>query len=146
MIRALAILGVAGMLAACASQKVETGGPRPPEGVSRLGTNFGNWNLDAEGAVDQGFRSQILSSYPMTDAARARRDLEADGFRCQDGNRPDGAPVPELDCLRMFRMNDIVHAWTVQFWPKEARPRARYIRTQSRDPTKVYDTRGKRGG
>ncbi|MEZ5939287.1 MAG: hypothetical protein R3C52_13900 [Hyphomonadaceae bacterium] len=132
------IAAAAAFLAACASGG-GVGGPRPPQGFGPAGTNFGNWNRDAEGAVDQTFRRFITERYSSGDWAKARVDLEADGFTCQDSNRPDGRPVPELDCIRLYRLNDDIHAWTVQFWPERPQPEARYTRTHRRDPFRTYD-------
>jgi hypothetical protein len=64
----------------------------------------------------------------------SRADLERDGFECKDGNRPDGRPVPALECLRQYERNEEVHAWSVQFWPDDREPRARYTRTHLRNP------------
>ena len=126
------------LLGACASNNVIVG-ERPPIGRGASGTDFGYWNRDAEGSVDQAFRSHITATYKIGDAAKARANLTADGFSCQDGNRPDGAPVPDLECTRQFKLNDDVHAWSVRFWPNEPRPQARYTRTHIRDPFRSYD-------
>jgi hypothetical protein len=136
---ALALMAAAG---ACASGGA--GGARPPMGKGPAGTDFGYWNRDAEGSVDQAFRTHVAASYKMSEAAKARANLEADGFSCQDGNRPDAQPVPELSCTRQFKMNEDVHAWSVQFWPSEPRPRARYTRTHVRDPLRNYDENSSR--
>lgn len=117
------------LVSACASG----GGDRPPQGTGPGGTNFGSWRYDAEGAVDAAFRVFISGRYDGDDAARAQTDLTADGFTCQDGNRPDGRPVPDLECIRVYQLNDDVHAWSVEFWPGEAEPRSRYTRTRIMD-------------
>ena len=93
---------------------------------------------DAEGAVDAEFRSYVTHAYASGDEAKARKVLETDGFACRDGNRPDGHPVPQLECERIYAFEDDVHAWTVEFWANEARPRAHYARTHIRDTTKYY--------
>jgi hypothetical protein len=113
--------------------------PRPPQGKGPAGTDFGYWRRDAEGAVDAAFRAYVLGRYSGTDAVPARRDFETDGFKCRDGNRPDGRPVPTLECSRLYKLNEDVHAWTVEFWPSDAEPRARYTRTHIRDPSQDYD-------
>ena len=46
-------------MAACSTTVINTGGPRPPQGPGPAGTNFGFWDRDAEGAVDQDFRRFI---------------------------------------------------------------------------------------
>lgn len=120
----------AAMAAGCAS----TEGARPPQGTGPAGTDFGYWNRDAEGAVDASFRQFITSRYDEADLSRAQADLTTDGFTCRDGNRPDGRPVPALECTRLFELNDDVHAWTVEFWPRDNEPRARYTRTRIRIP------------
>jgi hypothetical protein len=131
--------------AGCASSAPQnTGGPRPPEGPGRAGIDFQHWDRDAEGAVDQGFRAFITSRYPGSDIARARTDLEADGFKCQDGNRPEAHPVPQLECIRLYKAGEDVHAWSVEFWPNDPRPKARYTRTHMRDPMRTYDDKQKR--
>lgn len=124
---------VSGMLGACASGG-STAGERPPQGVGAAGTDFGRWVNDAEGAVDAAFRAFVTGKYDATDLGAAHQDLQTDGFECRDGNRPDGRPVPELECIRMFQRHEDVHAWSVEFWPSEAEPRARYTRTRIMDP------------
>jgi hypothetical protein len=131
---------------ACASgAPADGGGARPPQGPGPGGTDFGFWNRDAEGAVDAYFRSFVSKTYREGDEARARTALEKDGFVCQDGNRPDAQPVPSLDCTRLYRLNDDVHAWSVKFWPGDTGPKARYTRTHRRDPYRNYDEKKKRG-
>ena len=103
----LALLAFA---SACTTDKL-AGGPRPPQGPGPAGTQFGFWNRDAEGAVDSSFRSYITAAYDGSDEAKARATLEKDGFSCRDGNRPEGRPVPQLECERLFQLNDDVHAW-----------------------------------
>lgn len=132
---------MAASLSACASGE----DPRPPQGVDRGGTDFGYWNRDAEGAVDAAFRSFITRRYGASDAARAQADLTVDGFDCRDGNRPDGRPVPELECVRLHEAGDYVHAWAVEFWPGDRAPRARYTRTRTRSPITAKDDAPSRG-
>jgi hypothetical protein len=137
----LAVVGVIGvaLLAACASDPMDVGGARPPQGPGPGGTDFGYWNRDAEGAVDATFRQSISKRYDVGQEAEARAALEKDGFECRDNNRPDGMPVPTLECTRLFRLNDDVHAWTVRFWPADKEPKARYTRTHRRDPNRRAD-------
>lgn len=141
--RVLAVL-LAAAAAACASQP-PGGGSRPPQGPGRAGTDFGFWNRDAEGAVDQAFRTFIMRKYKIADMAKAQKDLQTDGFKCLDGNRPDGRPVPNLECTRLYQLAEDVHAWTVEFWPTDTVPKARYTRTHIRDPMRNYDEKQKRG-
>ncbi len=129
------------LVAACASGPVQ-GGPRPPQGPGPAGTNFGRWDIDAEGAVDQEFRRFIAQRWNGRQETEARKVLEADGFTCRDGNRPDGRPVPELECERVYSANDNVHAWIVEFWPGESEPKSHYSRMHMRDPMRNYDDRG----
>jgi hypothetical protein len=136
--RVLVGIGVVLLATACASNPIQ-GGARPPQGPGPGGTEFGFWDRDAEGAVDAGFRSFITRLYDPADEAKARATLQTDGFNCRDGNRPDGRPVPTLECERIYSVNDDVHAWTVQFWPNEREPRAHYSRTHIRDTTKTYN-------
>ncbi len=120
-------------LAACASnEKVHA--PRPPQGPGPAGTEFGFWSRDAEAAVDAGFRSFISHRYQIGDVAKAQADLTKDGFECKDGNRPDGRPVPALECVRLYQSGDEISAWSVEFWPNDREPRAKYTRTYIRDP------------
>jgi len=136
----LAMAAAALVLAAgCSSGPQINGGPRPPQGPGAAGTDFGFWNRDAEGSVDSAFRTSVMRTYNVGDEAKAQKTLEADGFVCRDGNRPDGAPVPQLECTRLFKLGDDVHAWTVEFWAKDKEPRARYTRTHIRDPNRNYD-------
>lgn len=133
-----ASMALLALASACASDKL-AGGPRPPQGPGPGGTQFGFWNRDAEGAVDSSFRAYITAAYNAGDEAKARGVLERDGFSCRDGNRPEGRPVPLLECERLFQLNDDVHAWTVRFWPNQREPEAHYGRTHIRDPLKNYD-------
>ena len=119
----MAIVAVA--LAACSTSMVQTGGPRPPQGPGPAGTNFGFWDRDAEGAVDQDFRRFIGGRWRGGQEVEARKVFEADGFTCRDGNRPDGAPVPLLECERVYSVNDNVHSWIVKFWPNQPRSQMR---------------------
>jgi hypothetical protein len=135
----MAGIAAAALTCACASGPALNGGPRPPQGAGPGGTQFGFWDRDADGAVDADFRSYITRAYNIGDEAKARATLETDGFKCQDGNRPDGRPVPALECERVYAVNDDVHAWTVEFWPKEREPRAHYSRTHIRDTLKNYN-------
>ena len=127
------ILLAAVLLAACASNDT-AGDPRPPTGKGSGGTDFGYWRRDAEGAVDAAFRRFITGRYDAGDMAKARADLVTDGFECRDGNRPEARPVPELECIRLYQLNDDVHAWTVEFWSGDDEPRAQYTRTRRLDP------------
>ena len=137
---ALVVVAALAFASACASDKI-TGGPRPPQGPGPAGTQFGFWNRDAEGAVDSSFRAYVTATYNAGDEAKARTRLEQDGFQCRDGNRPDGRPVPDLECERMYQLDDDVHAWTVRFWPNKKEPDASYTRTHIRDPLKNYDAK-----
>lgn len=135
-------IAAAALLAACASSNPVQGGPRPPQGPGPAGTNFGRWDIDAEGAVDQAFRIFIMGRWNGGQEAEARKVFEADGFKCQDGNRPEGRPVPNLECERVYSVNDNVHAWTVEFWPNEPEPKSHYTRMHMRDPMRNYNDRG----
>jgi hypothetical protein len=134
---------MAAAFAACSTTMVETGGPRPPQGPGPAGTNFGFWDRDAEGAVDQAFRRYINERWAQGQETEARAVLEKDGFKCQDGNRPDGAPVPDLECERVYSEGDNVHSWIVKFWPTQDRPEAHYIRLHMRDPNLNYNDKAK---
>jgi hypothetical protein len=59
-------------MAACATTVVNTGGPRPPQGAGPAGTNFGFWDRDAEGAVDQDFRRFISGRWQGGQEVEAR--------------------------------------------------------------------------
>jgi hypothetical protein len=131
----------AALAAGCASSS--SLGDRPPEGKGPGGTDFGYWNRDMDGAVDAAFRRFITQRYDADDAAQARVDLEKDGFSCKDGNRPDGRPVPVLECARLYRRADTVYDWTVEFWAADSEPRARYQRTQFPDPLKSNEEKPK---
>lgn len=146
-IAAVAALALAG---GCATGAQVGGGPRPPQGPGPGGTDFGYWDRDAEGAVDMTFRTFISQTYDETDAAKARVTLEKDGFNCRDGNRPDGRPVPELECERVYQKTDDVHAWTVRFWANQKEPESHYTRTHILDRLRSREDakkpKGKPGG
>lgn len=138
------LVGVVAALMACAcASGPQISGPRPPQGPGPGGTQFGFWDRDADAAVDASFRAFITRTYNGGDEAKARTALETDGFKCQDGNRPEGRPVPALECERLFSDNEIVHTWTVEFWPSEREPRAHYSRIQRRDDLKERDEKHK---
>ncbi len=126
-------------LAACSTTVIQTGGPRPPQGPGPGGTNFGRWDIDAEGAVDQDFRRFINTRWQVGQQVEARKVLEQDGFACKDGNRPEATAVPDLECERVYSVNDNVHSWVVKFWPNQSRPEAHYVRLHMRDPLKNYN-------
>jgi hypothetical protein len=130
------------LTAACSSTVVQTGGPRPPQGAGPGGTHFGRWEIDAEGAVDQDFRRQVNARWQGGQEAEARKVLEQDGFTCKDGNRPEATAVPNLECERVYSVNDNVHSWVVKFWPNQPRPEAHYIRLHMRDPNRNYNDSG----
>lgn len=135
-------IAAAVLLAACASSNPVQGGPRPPQGPGPAGTNFGRWDIDAEGAVDQAFRIFIQNKWNGGQEAEARKVLEADGFKCADSASSTRKPPPNLDCERVYSVNDNVHAWTVEFWPNEPEPKSHYTRMHMRDPLKNYNDRG----
>ena len=142
----LAVIAAALVMAtACASggaEKTANGGPRPPQGPGPGGTDFGYWNRDQEGAVDSAFRTFILSHYKPGDAAKAKPILEKDGFECKTASqRVEATAVPDLECTRLYKLYDDVHAWTVEFWPNGREPHARYTRTHIRDRMQTYDDR-----
>ena len=145
----LAVMAAAMLLAtACASGEGAskgavslTSGARPPQGPGPGGTDFGYWNRDQEGAVDASFRSFILAHYKSGDAARARPLLEKDGFVCKDASqRVEATAVAQLECTRLYKLYDDVHAWTVEF-SNGREPHARYTRTHIRDRLQTYDDR-----
>jgi hypothetical protein len=136
-----AVLALA--LGACASTVIQTGGPRPPQGPGPAGTNFGFWDRDAEGAVDQDFRRSIGATWHRGQEVEARKVFETDGFACKDGNRPEATAVPDLECERVYSEDDNVHSWTVRFWPNQERAEAHYVRLHMRDPTKNYSDKTK---
>lgn len=142
-LKLVAAVIAAATLVACQSTVIQTGGPRPPQGTGPAGTNFGFWDRDAEGAVDQDFRRFIAARYTGADPLAARKTLEQDGFNCRDGNRPEAQPVPLLECERVYSEDDNVHSWVVKFWPNQDRPEAHYVRLHVRDPNLNYKDKTK---
>lgn len=140
--RLLAGLALA-VLSACASQQdraTAASGARPPEGKGPAGTDFGYWNRDAEGSVDQQFRSFILNRYPTMDTGKIEKDLVADGFKCKDA--PEAVPpTPILVCDRLYKEGEDVHAWSVEVVAKAPRARAQYTRVHIRDPNRNYNAK-----
>ena len=141
----LVAVGVAAALlaCACASDPVAGGGPRPPQGPGPAGTQFGFWDRDADAAVDADFRSYITRTYNVGDEARARTTLTQDGFTCEEGTAAAGKPGPALSCERLYRDNDIIHTWTVDFLSSEREPRAHYSRVQRRDDLRKAEEKHK---
>ena len=144
--RVMAAVAAIVAASACASGPQVSGGSRPPQGPGPGGTDFGFWNRDAEGAVDVGFRMFISQTYDGGDEAKARVTLEKDGFTCRDGNRPDGRPVPVLECERVYQLDDDIHAWTVKFWPNQKEPESHYTRTHILDRMATPKKEKKGGG
>lgn len=141
--RILTSLVFAALAAGCGSTPANVGnsGPRPPEGVGPAGTDFGYWNRDAEGSVDQVFRSFIVARYPTLDQVKMKADLEKDGFKC---NTSDGStPGAQLACDRLYKEGEDVHDWSVEVFAGDKRPRAHYSRTHIRDPMRNYDAKTK---
>ncbi len=133
-------IAVALMAGACASDPLTGGGPRPPQGPGPAGTQFGFWDRDADAAVDADFRSYITRTYNVGDEARAKATLTQDGFNCEDGA---GAGKPTLSCERLYRDNEIIHTWTVDFLSNEREPRAHYSRVQRRDDLRKAEEKRK---
>jgi hypothetical protein len=133
------VAAFAGILSAACASAPGDGGDRPPQGAGPAGTDFGYWNRDAEGAVDASFRQFVTRTYNAGDRDRAMAALTTDGFSCKPGERPEAQAAPQTECLRLFKLNDDVHAWTVEFWAGEGEPRARYTRTHIRNPLMNYD-------
>ncbi len=131
------------MAAACASGPEIASGPRPPQGPGPGGTQFGFWDRDADASVDAGFRSYITRTYDFADAAKAKATLTQDGFNCKDGAPAADKPGPTLMCERLYRDDQIVHSWTVDFVANEREPRAHYSRIQRRDDLKQHDEKKK---
>lgn len=65
--------------------------PAPPEGASPGGLEFGQWRSANPAQYRQSFETQILARASGRNRESMRRDLEANGFRCDEGG---GA----LDC------------------------------------------------
>jgi hypothetical protein len=122
------------MLVSCASGPNIDMGPRPPEGPGPAGTDFGYWNRDSDGSVDQAFRAFIFRRYDVKDAAQAKADLTKDGFTCEDAKGIDGKPGALLTCIRIYYRDDFYHTWSVEFWPQDREPRVHYTRTATRNP------------
>ena len=122
------------LLAGCVSGPDINTGPRPPEGPGPAGTDFGWWNRDSDGSVDQAFRAFIMRRYDVKDVAQAKADLTRDGFDCKEGSSVDGKPGALLDCNRVFYHEDFYHTWSVAFMPQEREPRVHYTRTATRNP------------
>lgn len=121
------------MLASCASSQAVDSGPRPPEGPTSAGTDFGFWNRDSDGSVDQAFRVFISRRYDIADVAKAKKDLTADLFECKEG-AATGRPGELLDCNRLYCHDDFCHTWSVEFREGDRDPRAHYTRTAMRNP------------
>lgn len=131
------------MAAACASDPLTGGGPRPPQGPGPAGTQFGFWDRDADAAVDADFRSFITRTYNVGDEARAKATLTQDGFNCTDGTGTAEKPGLRLSCERLYRDNEIIHTWTVDFVSNDREPRAHYSRVQRRDDLRKAEEKRK---
>jgi hypothetical protein len=141
--RVAVAIAVALMAGACASDpSAGGGGPRPPQGAGPAGTQFGFWDRDADAAVDADFRSFITRTYSVGDEVRAKAALTQDGFNCTDGPGADGK-APKLSCERLYRDNDIIHTWTVDFVANDRAPRAHYSRVQRRDDLRKAEEKRK---
>lgn len=135
---AKSIAGWAGMaamaaaLAACASRPLPPVPPAPaalmtapPEGAGPTGLNYGAWRSASTESQAAQFADEIARLYPApVDAAALRAGMEAEGFQCRDGNRPEARPVPALECRREALDKSCAIDWTVELWPQAVEPRA----------------------
>ncbi|MBL8544201.1 MAG: hypothetical protein JNJ63_10390 [Hyphomonadaceae bacterium] len=61
----------------------------PPEGEGAAGFAFGQWRSADPAAYAQSLQEHVNARYANQEAATVRRDLEANGFACEDGQRLD---------------------------------------------------------
>jgi hypothetical protein len=98
----------------------------PAEGLSRSGIDFGPWRSNPE-AAEKAFTASIARLLPPgARPAQVKDKLAGEGFNCRDGNRPDGAPVPAMDCRRGAFERQCGHDWIVELWKPGEAVRARY--------------------
>lgn len=77
----------------------------PPEGEGAGGFAFGQWRSADPAAYAQSLQTQVDARYANQEAATIRRDLEANGFSCEDGQR--------LDCRIEIMEHSCAYDWYV---------------------------------
>lgn len=98
----------------------------PAEGVSRSGVDFGPWRSNPDAAA-KAFAASVARLLPAgATPAQVKDKLAGEGFNCRYGNRPDGAPVPAMDCRRGAFERQCGHDWVVELWKPGEPVRARY--------------------
>jgi hypothetical protein len=98
----------------------------PPEGRSASGLAFGNWRGGDPGRLAPAFAQEIRTRMNGKALGAIRADLEANRFECRDANRPDGRPVPDLECRLGVMERDCNHEWWVVVERAGAEPLAGY--------------------
>jgi hypothetical protein len=99
----------------------------PAEGISRSGVDFGPWRSNPD-AAEKAFAASIARLLPPgATPAQVKDKLAGEGFNCRDANRPDGAPVPLMDCRRGAFERQCGHDWVVELWKPGEAVRARYM-------------------
>lgn len=98
----------------------------PPEGATKSGVDYGAWRTNPD-AAQAAFAASIARLLPAgATPDQVRNLLAGEGFNCRDGNRPDGAPVPLMDCRRGAFERQCGHDWVVELWKAGEPMRARY--------------------
>jgi hypothetical protein len=101
----------------------------PPEGKAQGGLDFGRWRSANPETNLSAFTAEIARiAPPGTSRISVEARMLANGFDCRDGNRPDGRPVPLLECHRGALEAGCATDWTVEVWSAEPTPKARFSR------------------
>jgi len=98
-----------------------SGQTAPPEGVGPGGIDFGAWRSADPAIYGPAFEAQMAARFAESERrARARVDLEANGFACRD--RAGGV----LECRIEIMEQQCAKDWYVAFESGRAQPRAGY--------------------
>lgn len=77
----------------------------PPEGEGAGGFAFAQWRSAEPIAYAQSLQANVTARYANQEVAYIRRDLEANGFACEDGQR--------LDCRIEIMERSCAYDWYV---------------------------------
>jgi hypothetical protein len=100
---------------------------QPPQGVGKSGLNFGSWKSGNPDELSAAFGAEAAKRFPAgRDLLGARAALELDGFQCRDANRPDGRPVPQLECRLGVMERQCGMDWTVEIWSASEAAKGRF--------------------
>lgn len=97
-----------------------TGQTAPPQGAGATGLDFGQWRGADPVTYAPAFQARVRERYAGRERAAIKSDLEANGFRCEDGER--------LDCRVEIMEQQCAVDWYVVLERNRAEPVAGFDR------------------